>query len=86
MFRLLWHVREVVTVKNILRLGRGYRVFNLLKSRLYEVPTGFTGGNVWVYLGYKEKVNKNCRVYGILTCTKLVQVGGRREVQEVLQL
>ena len=29
-------------------------------------------------------MNENCRVYGILTCTKLVQVWGRREVQEVL--
>ena len=33
--RLLWRVREVVTVKrNILRMGHGYGVFNLLKSRL----------------------------------------------------
>ena len=29
-------------------------------------------------------MNENCGVYGILICTKLVQVGGRREVQEVL--
>ena len=35
MFRLLWRIREVVTVKiNILRTGRGYRAFNLVKSRL----------------------------------------------------
>ena len=29
-------------------------------------------------------MNENCRVYGIFTCMKLVQVGGQREVQEVL--
>ena len=29
-------------------------------------------------------MNENCRVYGIFICTKLVQVGGQREVQEVL--
>ena len=32
MLRFLWRVREVVTIKrNILRTGRGYRAFNLLK-------------------------------------------------------
>ena len=29
-------------------------------------------------------MNENYRVYGSLTCMKLVKVGGQREVQEVL--